>query len=361
MRINPLIEAPLEAADAASAQYPVVISSRVRLARNLKDYPFPSWAQLAQRRDILATCHEAIENTQQMKGGFFYTMDELEEVERQILVERHLISKELAESQSGSAVAISKDQSFSVMINEEDHLRLQVLRPGFNFRKLWKSLNVLDSALEGDIDFAFSEELGYLTACPTNLGTGIRASVMMHLPSLVLANHMEKVVRAISQMRMAVRGLYGEGSEATGSIFQISNQQTLGLAEDDIIKNLTRALHAIISHEQNAREKLLEGDAESLYDKIMRAYGLLQSSFKITSNEAMNLLGLLRLAVDLQALPEEARAEIDRLFIYCQPGHIMTLCQSGNQKASTPEKRDTFRAQYLKKQLEKFPVLQFKK
>lgn len=284
-------------------------------------------------------------------------MEELDDAERQILIERHLISKELAEGQAGAAVAISKDQSFSIMINEEDHLRIQILKPGFNFKKLWKALNLLDSTLEEDLDFAFSEELGYLTACPTNLGTGIRASVMMHLPSLVLAGHMEKVVRAIGQMGMAVRGLYGEGSEATGSVFQISNQQTLGLSEDDIIKNLTKALHSIIAHEQNARERLMENDSAALYDKIARAYGLLESSFKITSTEAMNLLGLLRLAVDLQALPEEARMEIDRLFILCQPGHILTL----SEKASTPEKRDTFRAAYLKKQLEKFPSLNFKK
>lgn len=357
MRITPLLEAPSEPADAASLQYPVVISSRIRLARNLKDYPFPGWAQLSQRSEILSACQEALEQTSQMKDCFFYTMGELSDAERQILIERHLISKELAESQPGAAMAVSHDQVFSIMINEEDHLRLQVLRPGFNFRKLWKNLTALDSALEENLDFAFSEELGYLTACPTNLGTGIRASVMMHLPSLVLAGHMEKIVRAISQMGMAVRGLYGEGSEATGSIFQISNQQTLGLSEEDIIKNLTRALLSIIEHEDNAREKLMESDASAIIDKISRAYGLLQSSFKITSNEAMNLLGLLRLAVDLKALPEDARAEIDRLFITCQPGHI-SLLSKGN---TTPDKRDTFRAHYLKKQFEKFPNLNFKK
>jgi protein arginine kinase len=357
MLITPLIEALPEPLDPAAMQYPVVISSRVRLARNLKQYPFPSWAQMSQRCEILATCAEAIENAPQMKNGFFYRMEDLSDAERQILIERHLISKELAENPGGAAVAISKDQGFSIMINEEDHLRLQILKPGFNFKKLWKSLNLLDSTLENDLDFAFSEELGYLTACPTNLGTGIRASVMMHLPSLVLSGSMEKVVRAIGQMGMAIRGLYGEGSEATGSIFQISNQQTLGLSEDDIIKNLTRVLHSIIAHEQNAREKILESDASALYDKISRAYGLLESSFKITSTEAMNLLGLLRLAVDLKALPEEARPQIDQLFILCQPGHILTL----SEKASTPEKRDTFRAAYLKKQFEKFPSLEFKK
>jgi len=356
MRITPLLEAPSEPIDPAAAQMPAVISSRVRLARNLKDYPFPSWANMSQRSEILATCHEAILATPQMKECFFYTMAELSEAERQILIERHLISKELAEGQPGAAVAISKDQSFSIMINEEDHLRLQILKPGFNFRKLWKALNLMDSNLEQDIDFAFSEELGYLTACPTNLGTGIRASVMMHLPALVLAGHMEKVVKAISQMGMAVRGLYGEGSEATGSVFQISNQQTLGLPEEEIIKNITKAIHSIIAHEQNTREVLMEKDPSALYDKISRAYGLLESSFKISSTEAMNLLGLLRLAVDLKALPEEARQRIDQLFILCQPGHILTL----SEKANTPEKRDTFRAAYLKEQFKKFPNLEFK-
>ncbi len=356
MRINPLFETTPTPVDPASLQYPVVISSRVRLARNLKEVPFPNWCEPAQRRDILAQCAEAIRHTPQMKDAYFFEMEQLSEGERQILVEKHLISKELAENPQGAGVMISKDLAYSIMINEEDHLRMQTLRAGFNFKKLWKGLDAIDTALEDDLDFAFSEELGYLTACPTNLGTGIRASVMMHLPSLALSGDMEKIIRAISQMGMAVRGLYGEGSEAIGSVFQISNQQTLGLSEDDIIRNQTRVVLAIIEQEQNARGRLLENDSSGLCDKISRAYGLLQSSYKITSSEAMNLLGLLRLGVDLHALPEGARSEIDRLFTACQPGHILTL----SEKATTPDKRDTFRANYLKKQFKKFPQLDFK-
>lgn len=357
MIIDKLLTSPIPAGDPASLQYSVVISSRIRLARNLKDFPFPSWAQLSQKREILSLCKDAIESVPQMKDGFFYEMENLSEIERQILVERHLISKELSEKPEGAAVAISADQSFSIMINEEDHLRLQICKPGFNFRKLWRALNLLDSALERELSYAFDEKLGYLTACPTNLGTGIRASVMMHLPALVLSGQMNGVVRGIGQLNMTVRGLYGEGSEATGSIFQISNQQTLGLSEEQIITDLTKVLHSVIAHENNARNRLVEDDVDTLCNKISRSQGLLQSSYKMTSSEALNLLSLLRLAVDLKALPALARANIDRLFIDSQPGHMQNL---GKNPAS-PEKRDIFRAQYLKESFQKFPDLDFKK
>src|SRR5690606_24022410 len=169
--------------------------------------------------------------------------------------------RELSTVSEGAGVVISKDQSVSVMINEEDHLRIQVMKSGFRFKQAWTAINGVDSALEDGLDFAFSTKIGYLTACPTNLGTGMRASAMMHLPALVISNQMEKVVRAVNQLGMVVRGLFGEGSDASGSIFQISNQTTLGESEDDIIKRLGSVLQSIIEHELNAREKLLEADA----------------------------------------------------------------------------------------------------
>jgi protein arginine kinase len=356
MKITPLLTSPLAPVDPAAMQFPVVISSRVRLARNLKEYPFSSWANLSQRREILSNCSEAIQTLPQMKDSFFYQIEELDEIEREILIERHFISKELAHTEGGSAVAISSDKEISIMINEEDHLRLQVVRPGFNFRRLWKVLDGIDSALANGLDFAFDDQLGYLTACPTNLGTGLRASVMIHLPSLTLGGNIDQVVRAIGQMGLAIRGLYGEGSEATGSIFQISNQRTLGFTEEEIITNLTRVLHSIIGHEQNARARLLESGKTELCNRISRAEGLLRSSTSITSSEAMNLLSLLRLGVDLGALPEQSRATLDALFIGCQPGHIQILSKT----PASPAKRDTLRATYLKKQFEKFPELDFK-
>jgi protein arginine kinase len=356
MKITPLLTSTPAPTDPAAMQFPVVISSRVRVARNLSAYPFPGWANLSQRREILSVCADALNVQPQMKEAFFYQMAELDPIERQILVERHTISKELAEASEGAAVVVSADQEISVMINEEDHLRIQVVRPGFNFRRLWKVLDTLDTSLEEPLAYAFDDELGYLTACPTNLGTALRASVMIHLPALTLGGQMEKVIRAIGQMGMAIRGLYGEGSDAGGSIFQISNQHTLGASEEEIIKAITRVIQSIILHEKNARDVLLENSREELCDKISRAYAILPSSVRITSAEAMHLLSLLRLAVDIHALPESARETIDRLFIGCQPGHIQIL----SKITVTPEKRDILRASYLKKQFEKFPDLDFK-
>jgi len=218
----------------------------------------------------MGACREAVGASAPMKRALSVAVEELGELEKQILVERHLISRELSGSVQGSAVLISKDQSFSVMVNEEDHLRIQILRAGFQLKKAWTTINEFDTALEDNLDFAFSPTLGYLTACPTNLGTGMRGSAMMHLPALVMAGQMEKIVRAVNQLGMVVRGLFGEGSDASGSIFQISNQTTLGESEEEIIKRLNSALQSIIEHELNAREKLLEADAGKVFDKVGR-------------------------------------------------------------------------------------------
>jgi protein arginine kinase len=277
-------------------------------------------------------------------------VSELTELEKQMLVERHLISRELSGSAAGSGVVINKDQTVSVMINEEDHLRIQVLRSGFQLKKAWNVINALDTELEGRLDYAFSPRLGYLTACPTNLGTALRASAMMHLPALVIAGQMEKVVRAVNQLGMVVRGLFGEGSDASGSIFQISNQTTLGESEEAIIKRLGSVLESIVEHELNARAKLLETDPNKIFDKIGRAYGILQNSHQLTSTEAMNLLSLLRLGIDLSVFPEETRAVIDRLFIETQPGHI----QNSARHDLESNQRDVLRAGRLRTEFATF-------
>jgi len=290
MTIASLIDSPSELTDSASSKTAIVLMTRIRLARNVAGRPFPGWAKPAQREEIFESCRQAIGATGPMKRGLDIEIGELSDLEKQILVERHLISRELSGAKTGAGVIISKDQTFSVMVNEEDHLRIQVLRSGFQLKKAWNAINELDSALEDSLDFAFSPTLGYLTACPTNVGTGMRASAMMHLPALVIANQMEKVVRAVNQLGMVVRGLFGEGSDASGSIFQISNQTTLGESEEEIIKRLGSVLTSIIEHELNARQKLLEADSGKLFDKIGRAYGILQNSHVLSSGEAMNLL-----------------------------------------------------------------------
>jgi protein arginine kinase len=355
MQILPILETPADTSPGGSAPGPIVLSTRIRLARNLRDFPFPGWAKEAQRRDILAQCLEAARDLPAMKKAYILDLKALDDLEKQVLVERHLISRELSAGSAGAGVIISRDQSTSVMINEEDHLRLQVLRPGFQFKRVWKQADSLDNGLEERLDLAFSPELGYLTACPTNVGTGLRASVMMHLPALVLGTQMEKVIRAVNQLGLAVRGLHGEGTEASGSIFQISNQQTLGESEEEILKRLGSVLQTIVEQEQNARAKLLETDPAKLYDKIGRAYGTVRNAHLLTSVEAMNCLSLLRLAVDLALLPETERGNVDRLFIECQPGHVQ-LAARGSLET---EKRDAARARFLREQLTALAALNF--
>ncbi len=350
MSIASLIDSTSELTDSASSKTAIVLMTRIRLARNVARNSFPGWAKPAEREEILALCREAVAATPPMKRSVGFGIDELTELEKQILVERHLISRELSGTKVGAGAVISKDQSVSVMINEEDHLRIQVLRSGFQLKKAWTMINDLDSELEDRLDYAFSPSLGYLTACPTNLGTAMRASAMMHLPALVIASQMEKVVRAVNQLGMVVRGLFGEGSDASGSIFQISNQTTLGESEEEIIKRLGSVLNSIIEHELNARQKLLETDPGKLYDKIGRAFGILQNGHLLSTTEAMNLLSLIRLGADLGIFPDSQRCTIDRLFIEAQPGHL----QHVHRGEFEPGQRDLLRAARLRGEFANF-------
>ncbi len=359
MLVDSLLNSKSELTHSAVAPVAVVLSTRIRLARNFSRFSFPGWAKENRRLEILSCCQEAIKELPGMKDSRSITIKRLSELEKQILVERHLISRELCAAQEGSGVMINKDQSCSIMINEEDHLRMQVIRGGFSFRRVWKVINVLDSEMEKRLDFAFSSKLGYLTACPTNVGTGMRASVMMHLPGLVIANQMEKVIRAVNQLGIVVRGIFGEGSEASGSIFQISNQQTLGESETEIMKHLDDILNTIIEQEHNARRKLLAADSAKLFDKIGRAYGILQNGHLLSSEEAMNLLSLIRLGIDLNVLPEEFRRLVDRLFIECQPGHIQFTAQRNAKEVVKLDQRDFHRAGMLRKEFSQLPPLNF--
>jgi protein arginine kinase len=350
MTIASLIDTPSELTDASNSKTAIVLMTRIRLARNLASVPFPGWARPAQREEAYDLCQAAVTSAQLMKRSLTVGVSELSVLEKQILVERHLISRELSGAKSGAGVVISHNQAISVMINEEDHLRIQVLRSGFQLKKAWNAINDLDTALEEQLDYAFSPTKGYLTACPTNLGTGMRASAMMHLPALVIAGQMEKVVRAVNQLGMVVRGQFGEGSDASGSIFQISNQTTLGESEPEIIKRLGSVLNTIIEHESNARHKLIESDAGKLFDKIGRAFGILQNSHVLNSAEAMNLLSLIRLGIDLGIFSEEERPKVDRLFIEAQPGHL----QHAQRGEFDPAQRDLLRATRLRSEFANF-------
>lgn len=346
-----------ELTQSSKKSVPVVLSTRVRLARNLSGAVFPERANKSQRRDVLSTCESHLSELSKLKKGAFYPLDTLSDLEKQVLVERHLISRELSEAEAGSGVYINKDQTCSVMINEEDHLRIQFLKTGFNLKSVWRQIDAFDTALDEILQIAYSPRFGYLTACPTNLGTGMRASVMMHLPGLVLAEQMERVIRAVSQLGITVRGLFGEGSDATGHVFQISNQQTLGEGEVEILDRLGNVLKTIIDHEINARYKYMEDHRAKLLDQIGRAYGTLQNVHIISSNEAMNLLSFLRLAADFGMLPEDNRADVDRLFIECQPGHV----QYAAKEDISPEARDLVRADKLRNEFRNLPPLSFDK
>src|SRR3954466_10919376 len=299
MDIHTFLVPPAEIARRKGPHDRIVMSSRVRLARNVKDAAFPGWAKKPERVRVLDMLRPPIEALPEMKDSFSDAMDTLSTLDKQILVERHLISREHAAKSAGSGLVLNREESLCVMVNEEDHLRMQALRPGLQLRQAWHAIDQVDSKLEKKMEFAFTPTLGYLTACPTNVGTGIRVSAMLHLPGLVLAEQINQIIQAVNKLGLAVRGLYGEGTEALGNVFQVSNQMTLGETENDIVERLNKVLAQIIEHEENARAMLLEKKPKSVYNHIGRAYGILANAHSISSKETMNLLSLTRLGVDL--------------------------------------------------------------
>jgi protein arginine kinase len=274
-------------------------------------------------------------------------MEHFTPLEKQVLVEQHLISREHAAKNTGSGLTISKNRALSIMINEEDHLRIQSLKSGLQLKALLKAVDKLDTELEEKLDFAFSPQIGYLTACPTNVGTGMRASAMMHL----LDDQITQIIKAVNKIGLAVRGLYGEGTEALGNLFQISNQMTLGESETQIVDKLTKVIVQVMEHEENARQKMLEDKSRMVADQVGRAYGVMMHSYSISSKEVLNLLSMLRLGVDLGLMPEEYRATIDELFIRTQPAHL----QKDFERKLTTEERDGLRSDLLRERLKAVP------
>ena len=346
--LHEFLVAPAETARRKGPHDRIVMSSRVRLARNLKDSAFPGWAKKLERIRVMELIRPAVESLPELSGAFSETMDNLSTLEKQLLVERHLISREHAAKSAGSGLVLNREETFSVMINEEDHLRMQALRPGLQLRQAWGAIDHLDSELEKQLHYAFSNDLGYLTACPTNLGTGIRVSAMLHLPSLVLAEQINPIIQSVNKLGLAVRGLYGEGTEALGNVFQVSNQMTLGESESTTVERLEKVLAQIIEHEENARGTLMEKKAKMVHNHIGRAYGILANAHSISSKETMNLLSLLRLGCDLGSFPGMDRALVDELFILTQPAHL----QRQHAGKLSAEERDLLRADMLRDRLQ---------
>lgn len=347
MNLHEFLAPPAEAAKRTGPEDKIVMSSRVRLARNLRGFAFPGWAKKTDRVRACEAIRGAVEQLPGMESAFSETMEGLSPLDKQVLVERHLISREHAAKGPGSAMVLARDESLCVMVNEEDHLRIQALRPGFQLRQAWLAIDQVDSLLEKKLDYAFSQELGYLTACPTNLGTGIRVSAMLHLPALVLDEQINQIIAAVNKLGLAVRGLYGEGTEALGNVFQVSNQMTLGESEIEIVERLNKVVAQIIEHEENARASLLEKKRKMLLNQIGRAYGILANAHVISSKEAMNQLSHFRLGIELSLFPGTERRMVDELFLVTQPAHLQ---RRFSEKLST-EERDTLRADMVRERL----------
>ena len=345
--LHAFLISPGEAAQQHGPHDRIVMSSRVRLARNLRGSAFPGWAKKPERVKVLETIQPAVGSLPEMADSFAEAMDNLTALDKQILVERHLISREHAAKNVGSGIVLNREESFCVMINEEDHMRMQALRPGFQIREAWTAIDRLDSALEKKLDYAFDNELGYLTACPTNLGTGIRVSAMLHLPGLVLSEQINPIIQSVNKLGLAVRGLYGEGTEALGNVFQVSNQMTLGEGETVIVERLEKVMSQIIEHEENARQTLLEKKPKVVFNHIGRAYGILANAHSISSKETMNLLSLLRLGIDLGLFPDTQRSLVDELFLTTQPAHL----QKQLADKLSAEERDLIRADMVRAKL----------
>jgi protein arginine kinase len=326
----------------------IVISTRIRLARNLADFPFIRRCTPGDRLAIEKTVRDGIDKVEAWNGRITYAnVAELNQVDRQFLVERQLISRELSEAEGARGVAIDNDETFSVMVNEEDHLRLQVMHSGLDLQAAWDQINQIDDLIEEHINFAFHEQLGYLTACPTNVGTGLRVSVMLHLPALVITRQIDKVFRSLQKISLAVRGLYGEGSQAMGDFYQISNQITLGRSEETLLGQVGDVVPVLIDYERRAREFLIKESQKDLHDRVSRAYGILCTAQTISSEETMHLLSSVRMGINLGLIADLEIPTVNKLFIHTQPAHLQKLRGSELDTAD----RNIERAHYLQRHL----------
>ncbi len=346
-----LNEIPIDVGDWLGGTGPeseIVISSRIRLARNLADYPFLSRATPKERGEIERRIRQCILDSGSNTELKYVSLPPLSPVDRLFLVERHLISREHAFGKGPRGVGLGGGQTISIMVNEEDHLRIQGLRSGFQLRATWEEVDEADTVLEKNLDYAFHPQFGYLSVCPTNVGTGMRASVMLHLPALVMTRQIEKVFQAVSKINLAVRGLYGEGTQASGDFYQISNQQTLGKSELELIENIELVIPKIIEFEKQVRTQLVEQNREVIEDKVWRAYGTLQKARTINSEETMDLLSAVRMGVNLEIIDDVPISTVNELFILTQPAHLQKLERS---ELNGPE-RDIMRATFIRNRLD---------
>ena len=327
----------------------IVLSSRIRLARNIDQFQFSFLNSSEEALKVIETVKSRIK-----KGSFANTgnmdllmMDELQPLQKRILVEKHLISPHLAENANHGACLLSENEEISIMINEEDHIRIQCLYPGLQLLEALNTAFQIDDWLEEEINYAFDEKVGYLTSCPTNVGTGLRASVMIHLPGLVMTQQLNRIIPAINQLGLVVRGIYGEGSEALGNIFQISNQITLGKSEQDIVEDLKSVVGQIVSQERSVRDTLVKTSNIQLEDRVYRSFGVLTNSRIIETKEAAKCLSDVRLGIDIGYIKDIPRNILNELMILTQPGFLQQYAGGPLR----PNERDIRRASLIRERL----------
>ncbi|WP_339253071.1 protein arginine kinase [Sporosarcina sp. FSL W8-0480] len=324
----------------------IVMSTRIRLARNLRGFRFPIafTAEEAKKVDELAAA--ALLNSDE-KGYAYMKMSDLPMLERQVLVEKHLVSPQLTDPKRHGAVLLSEDETLSIMVNEEDHIRIQCIYPGFQLENAYEHADSVDDYLENELPYAFDEDFGYLTSCPSNTGTGMRASVMMHLPALTITKQIDRIIPAITRLGMVVRGSYGEGSEAPGNIYQVSNQTTLGKPEKEILADLKNIALRLIAHERRSREILLSKSQVALENKLFRSLGIISFARLLPSGEAARCLSDVRLGIDLGLIKDVDMSILNELMIFMQPGFLQQYAGS----ELTAEERDIFRANLFRERL----------
>lgn len=326
----------------------IILSSRIRLARNLANIPFPSTQGGEKAKGVIELVRNALMKGNETKSQFDeYIMKDMLPVDKQVLVERHFISPGLAKNNINGAAMISSDKEISIMINEEDHIRIQSILSGLQIKKALEKADELDDMLEKSFDYAYDESWGYLTSCPTNVGTGMRASVMVHLPALNITGNINKILQAVTQIGLTIRGLYGEGTEMVGNVFQISNQITLGRSEEEIVDNLTAVTMQIIEKEKEARNILLNNNPMQIEDKIWRSLGIMQNARMMQSQECIKLLSDIRLGVDLDILDRIPISLLNEIMIETQAASI----QKGAGKELSPVERDILRAEIVRDKL----------
>ena len=317
----------------------VVLSSRVRLARNIKGIPFPERADAEAQQKVIDICREASENTDLN----FIDIGVMKDYEKQAIAEQHIISPQMMDDKIKRGLLLSADSSESVLINEEDHLRIQCMAPGFDIEKCFENANRIDDIIEQKADYAFDSHFGYLTCCPTNLGTGMRASVMVHLPALTTSGNINTIIDSLSQLGMTVRGIFGEGSKATGNIYQISNQMTLGESEENILERFEQIVTEVIEKERELRSRIYEADKYRIEDKLMRSYGVLTNAVIMTSSEAMSRISDVRFGVELGIIKNIDLNMLNTVMYEVLPANIVK-----NYNITDPTERDLKRAELIK-------------